>query len=145
MAKLDDCLKAIADIIGRVEGINQAPEYMTDKTLSGVYAMPYAVSGTGRQEPINVLKGLHDIGLYVIMPRVDLVSCLKRLLPLYEPVMAALENNPTLLDTCSTFGDITYTFGYAINVGTPAAPAYVVGWNFTVQNVKIQDETSLDN
>lgn len=140
---IDDTLKAIADIAGRADPGIQSMEYITDKPPTGVWAIPYLNTGSYTQEPANVLKGLHDVGLYVVCPRVDLPKTAARLYPLGEKVAAALENEPTLLDTCSTFGEITYTFGYAINVGTPAQPAYVAGWNFTITNVKLQDDEAI--
>ena len=142
-ATLNDCLKAIQDIVGRVPGIRAAPEYASDKVPPGPWAMAFPISGTMSQEYVGILQGLHNIGLYVVTARVDLPATLKAILPMGELVTAALEKEVTLLDTCDTFGKIDYAFNFALNVGTPSAPAYVTGWFFTITDVKIQDTTSL--
>ena len=116
-----DCMKAVQDIVGRVNGIRSAPEFMTDKVPPGPWAMSFPISGTSIQEPQGVIQGLHDIGLYVVMERKDLAQALRALYPLHDRVMAAFENEPRLLDTCDTFGPITYTFSMAINSDAPTS------------------------
>jgi hypothetical protein len=137
---LDSALKAVQEIVGRVAGVRAAPEYATDKVPQGIWSMVFPVSGVYTQEPQGVLKGLHSIGLYVYAPRLDLQKTLKQIIPLGDKVAAALENNPTLDSTVSTFGEIQYEFNAALNVGTGTAPAFVAGWTFTLTGVKIQDE-----
>ena len=138
---LEDALKAIADIVGRVHGIDSSMEYPSDKVPPGVWAMVHPVDGVYSHEPQGVCQGLHNIGIYVACARVDLPKTLARLYPLGELVVGALESSPTLLDTVETFGDISYVFDYSINVGSPSAPAYVSGWSFTIIGVKIHNTT----
>lgn len=144
MAKtLDDALKAVVDIVGRVEGIRSAPEYATDKVPPGVFAIAYPAGGEWMEEVSGVLKGMHNIGLYVFCPRVDLPKTLKKIIPMGEKVAAALLKEPRLLDTCNTYGTISYDFVMSMNVGSPSAPAIVTGWQFVINDVKIEDVTSL--
>ena len=144
MAKtLVDAMLAIQDLVGDVEGIRSAPEYISDKIPPGVFAMSFLDGGIFKVAPSAVLQGLHNIGLYVACARVNLRTILPKLYPLGEKVAGVLENNPRLLETVSTFGPITYTFSYAINVGTDAAPAVIAGWVFTITEVKIEDTTIL--
>ena len=140
---LDYALRAVQDIVGRVEGIRSAPEYATDKIPAGVWSMVLPDNGTYTQEPVGVLKGLHNAVLYVYGPRIDLPKTLKQLIPLCDKVVAALESEPTLLNTVETFGKISYIFNPSLNVGTASAPAYVVGWTFTINDIKIQDTESI--
>ena len=141
--KLTYALIAISDIVGKVPGIDSAPEYISDKIPPGVWAMSYLAGGDFQHDPQGVLKGLHNIGLYVCCARVNLTSVLHRLYPLGELVAGALESNPTLYDTVETFGNISYTFSYSMNVGTAQSPAYIAGWNFTINQVKIQSTTAI--
>lgn len=136
---LDDALKAIQDIVGNVEGIRAAPEYATDNVPPGIWSMIFPERGTYTNSPNGVLKGLHNVTLYVYGPRVDLFKTLKTMIPLGDKVAAAIENNPTLLDSVSTFGEITYEFNMSLNVGTASAPAYATGWTFTINDIKILD------
>ena len=136
---LDEALKAIQDIVGRVAGIDAAPEYASDKVPPGVWSMVFPRDGVYTHEPQGVSQGLHSVGLYVVCPRVDLPKTLGRILPLAEEVIGALESNPTLLDTVETFGPISYVFDFAMNVGTASAPAYVSGWDFTITEIKIHN------
>ena len=138
-----DAILAVQDIVGRVEGIRNAPEYASDNVPPGIWSMAYPDTGTFTQDPQGVLKGLHNIGLLVFAPRVSLRQTLKQLIPLGDKVAAALEKEPTLLDTISTYGGLSYTFQMEVNVGTEASPAYATGWAFVINNVKIQDETAL--
>ena len=146
MAKtLLDCMLAIQDIVGRVEGIRSAPEFITDKIPQGIFSLVFPDTGEYRASG-GVLEGYHNIGLYVFCPRGDLAKTLKAIIPLGDKVAAALENEPRLLDTCNCFGTpggITYTFSFSMNVGKPEAPAYVTGWTFMINNVKIHNEDSL--
>lgn len=143
MATLNDCLLAIQEIVGRVEGVRAAPEYVTDKVPAGVWSMAFPLRGTYTQAPIGTLKGLHEIGLYVYAPRLDLSKTLRQVIPLGDKIAAALESNPDLDGTCSTFGEISYEFQMALNVGTAQAPAFAAGWTFTISGVKIEDITSI--
>jgi len=139
---LNACLKAIQDIVGRADSaIKVSPEYPPDKWPSGISSIVFLRDGVYSQPIPGVLQGLHNIGIYVACPRVDMRNTLKALYPLGDKVAAALESNPTLLASVSTFGAITYTFDYAINVGTAAAPALIAGWEFTISDVKIEDST----
>lgn len=144
MAKtLDDCFKAIQDIVGRVDGVRSAPEYATDKIPSGIWSMIFPGNGEYSNDPSGVMKGLHSPNLLVVCPRVDLNKTLAKLIPLGDKVAAALHNEPTLLGTADTFGTISYTFVPFQNVGNDAQPAYVSGWSFTINDIKIQDSTAL--
>lgn len=149
MAKtLDDCLKAVQDIVGRVEGVRSAPEYATDKLGPGITSLVFPADGVYTEDPNGVLKGLHSINLLVVCPRVDLHKTLAKLIPLGDKVAAALHKERRLLDTVDTFGadgtGISYSFVPFLNIGKgDAAPAYVSGWSFTINNVKIQDSTTL--
>ena len=136
---LDDALKAVQDICGRVTGVRSAPEYATDKVPPGIWCMAFPVDGEYSQPSNKVLKGLHNIGLYVYAPRVDLPKTLRQIVPYGELITAALESETSLLDTVSTFGPIRYTFNMALNVGTPSAPAYATGWSFVITDVKIEN------
>ena len=140
---LDDAIKAVMDIVGDVAGIRSAPDYASDKIPPGVWAMAYPINGTFEQSPIGVLKGLHQIGLYVYAPRVDLPKTLKQVIPLGELVAGALESEPTLSGTVDTFGQISYDFNMALNIGSASAPAYATGWSFTISDVKIQDVSAI--
>jgi hypothetical protein len=140
---LDDAIKAVQEIVGNVEGIRSAPEYATDKIAPGISSVAYPIAGSFTNDPNGVLKGMHEIGIYVTCPRIDLAKTLKKLIPMGELVAAALEKEPRLRDTVSTYGAVNYTFAFALNVGTPAAPAYVAGWSFVITDVKIQDSTIL--
>ena len=136
---LDGALKAIQDIVGRVEGIRAAPEYATDKVPPGTWSMAFPINGGYSQNPPNVLKGMHNIGLYVYGPRVDLRQTLMKIIPLGDKVAAAIEKEPKLLNTVKGYSDITYEFNMALNVGTVSAPAYVTGWSFILTDVRIDD------
>lgn len=138
---INSAIKAIQDIVGRVAGVDSAPEYASDKVPPGVWAMAFPLDGAFTHEPAGSLQGLHNIGLYICCPRVNLPNTLERLYPLAEKVVGALESSPTLLDTVQTFGPITYTFDTAINVGTASAPAYVSGWIFTITGVKLHHDS----
>jgi hypothetical protein len=140
---LVDALKEIQAIVGNVSGVRAAPEFAPDKPPQGLFSVALPASGLFRQAPAGVLEGLHDVQLYVICPRIDLAKTLKNILPLGELVAAELENHETLHDTCSTFGDITYTFNASINLGTPVNPLWFSGWIFTIMQIKIQDSSIL--
>ena len=72
--KLTYALIAISDIVGKVPGIDSSPEYISDKIPPGVWAMSYLAGGDFQHDPQGVLKGLHNIGLYVCCARVNLTS-----------------------------------------------------------------------
>ena len=143
-SNLDRALKGIQDIVGRVEGIRAAPEYASDKVPPGTWAMVVPQAGTYIEKPTGIMNGLHNVWLYVYTPRVDLRQTLQKIIPLGDKVAAALLNEPTLLSNCSNFGEITYEFNMSMNVGTVSAPAYVCGWTFIINNIKIDDEEILD-
>ena len=138
-----DNLLAIQDIVGRVEGIRSAPEFITDKIPPGIFSLVFPDTGEFKEDIPGVMTGLHSPGLYVFCPRGDLAKTLKAIIPLGDKVAAALLSNRTLLGTCSTFGALSYSFGFAINIGKPEAPAYVTGWTFTIHDIKTQDSVSL--
>jgi hypothetical protein len=136
---LDDALKAIQDIVGKVEGVRAAPEYATDKVPPGTWSMVFPVSGEYTEKPTGTMKGLHAIGLYVYTPRIDLAKTLAKIIPLGDKVAGAILDEPTLYDTASSVGAINYEFNMALNVGTISAPAYVAGWSFVIYDVKIDN------
>ncbi|MBU2040091.1 MAG: hypothetical protein KKH95_13175 [Gammaproteobacteria bacterium] len=140
---LVDAMLMIQDIVGNVAGVRSAPEYIPEKPGPGIFAVTLLSTGVFKQEPVQVLCGLHNFQLYVICPRMELPKTLKAILPLGELVAAELENNETLRGFCSTFGEIPYTFEYNINLGTPAEPLWYAGWIFTISGIKVEDSEIL--
>jgi len=145
---LDDFIKAIQTVVGDVSGIRAAPEYAPDKLPPGIFSVALPQGGAYRLAPARVNRGLHNVQLYVVCPRVDLPKTLQAIIPLGDAVSLALysdlckiedaDNTSNIGATAETIGDIEYTFSTSINLGNGERPAWYAGWIFTIRVINIQ-------
>lgn len=136
---LDAAIKALQAVVGAIEGIRAAPEYAPDRLPPGIFSVALPESGSYIVSPAGVLRGLHNIQLYVICPRVDLPKTLQAIIPLGDTVANELQNDPTIGGAVQVIGAIDYSFSTSINLGSADTPAWYSGWVFSVRDVKIQE------
>jgi len=87
--------------------------------------------------PADVATDLHSLQIAVLMPLNDIAQAVNTMLPLYEPIIAAIFNhrNGRTSAHYQTFGDIVYTLGPIDWAGGTLMYGYV----FTIQEVKLQN------
>ena len=134
---LQSCIEAIADIVGVLSGVKQAPDYPPEKASAFpfVAVMPWsgelefgAVSDTG-----GIKRGLHDIAVEVHINRKMLPLDVQKAMLYSDSVPNALMANKTLSGTCSCFERITYEMG---DMGW--GNIQTLGFRFIIRNIKIE-------
>ena len=136
MATLDGAITELIGVISGVSGIQVAPTSPAEQVTAYPAAFAYATSGRSRNAPAGSTTDLHAVQIAVLMPLNDMGQATQTMLPLYEPMIAALINyrDNRTSSNFQTFGDITYTLG-PIDWGGVVMYGYVL----TLEEVKIQN------
>lgn len=132
---------AIQDLMLGVTGIRVAPDYAPDNLHIWPASVVFPDNGTIDSGPPGIMKGLHNIIIEIHIPKKDLQKDLEKAIPFIESVPMALLGDPTLGDTVSTFGLITYVFG-PMTWGEGTTAMSTIGPRFTINDVKLQTAIS---
>lgn len=131
-------LAAIAVVVGNVSGIRQTSQPPNETQNVDPYAVVYLMNGNINMGAVGTKKGLLNIAVDVLIPKVDLARDLAALNALIDPVSLALASEVAntgqrFTNTISTFGMIQ--INYLPNVDYAGVPSR--GYQFVMQDVKI--------
>ena len=136
MATLQGALDELITVIDAVSGVNWAPADPPGNVPVGPTAVVYASTGRLFTDTPETYRGLHNVEIALIMPEGTLPQQVQAMLPLLEPVVAAIitHRNGQTSSHYSTFSDINYVFG-PINWGGQLHTGFI----FTIQDLKIRN------
>lgn len=136
MPTLQGAIGEFVDVIGAVSGIKAAPDDPAEQVTLWPAAMTYATNGNVSENRASIEdKSLHDVTIAVIMPLQDMRQATKTMLPLYEPIVAALIThlNGRTSTNYQTWASLEYTLG---PIDWPQGQL-MFGYIFTLRGVKI--------
>lgn len=136
MATLAGAIAEFVDVIAAVSGIRFSPDTPTESLPVGPAAFVFTANGQSIGAPADSVTTLHDITVAILSPIGSLPATVDLLLPLYEPIEAALysHRNGRTSAHYQTFAGVDYTFGPVDWNGIAA-----IGFLVTVRGVKIQN------
>lgn len=137
MATLEGAIHELVAVVGAVDGIQYAPDELTERISNWPVAMVYATDGSTGMGGNDIQTDLHNIQIAVIMPQNDMRQQSKTIRPLYEKVTKALfqHRNGRTNNHYDTFAGISYTLG---PIEWPSGELWY-GFVFTIEQLKIQN------
>lgn len=129
---IEDVCSAVVVILKTVTALKQVPIDPPDTVNVDTFAVVYAGSGMITNGVVGTKKSLHNIVIDALTKRTDLARDLARVKPLIDLIKTPLLADPTLGGTAQTFESISYEL-----VNTDYASVPVIGYKFTLNNVKI--------
>lgn len=140
MATLQQAIDQIQDIIGAMSDIRAAPDEPPERMNRYPFAVCYAGDGVYALAPPDTMTGLHNIILELHVARKNLPRDVSTAMGFAKSIPNAIFKGWTdgNISAIQTFEQISYAFG--VLETWPDIPT--VGFRFTIENVKTQDEVT---
>lgn len=141
MTALESAIKEIANVVGDVAGIEQAPNYPPEGTAKNLVALTYIQGGTMDIASDGARHGLWDVNIDLLRRRVDMSKDIEALTVLLDPLKDALAAEVSW--DGSTAGDqFSNTIETFLSLKVEFVPEYdyqsvkYIGYRFTMVGVK---------
>ena len=137
MATLQGAIAELVAVVGAVDGVNYYPDEPGEQIPLWPAAMVYMTDGVTGASGNDLKTDKHNIQIAVIMPAIDMRQQAKTMLPLFEPITAALwaHRNSYTSAHYDTFIGIAHSLG---PMEWPSGELWY-GYVFTLQELKIQN------
>lgn len=140
MATLQQAIDQIQDLVGALTDIRAAPDEPPERMNAYPFAVCFAGDGAYHLGPPDLMTGLHNIILELHVARKNLPRDISTAMGFAKSIPNAIFAGFVAgsLPAISTFEQISYVFGTLPT--WPDTPT--VGFRFTIENVKTQDEVT---
>lgn len=139
---VNTALAEIVAVVSVVSGIRQAPAQPTETANVYPFAITYAMDGELKAGAMGTRKHLVNIAIELLTARKDLARDMATIAPYLDSLCSALlaevsDSGTQFNHSISTFDTIAYEFLPDVNY----AGVQMIGYRFTLTNVKILEDT----
>lgn len=130
--RIEDVCTSVVTILRTVSALKQVPIDPPDTVSVDTFAVVYPGNGIITNGVVGTKKSLHNIVVDVLTKRTDLARDMARVKPFIDTIKTALLADTTLAGKAQTYESLSYEL-----VNTDYASVPVIGYKFTLNNVKI--------